>query len=161
MKAALIALFSVLIVSCTQERQRANQKASNFEQIEIVTDTNRSIVMTKSGIADSNNIRTFKYYDTTGRLVCVIEWGGLDNSRKSISPQIIDTGKNGILAGKYFYNEYLSNLFGPVNNFQIYLDTNAVDSHVMAFDMTDSIIHKNYNFHLMQIEFENLKRYLK
>ena len=160
MNATIIAMLCALIVSCTQE-QRSNLSATTFEQIEVVKDTNRNIVMTKSGIADSNNFRTFKYYDTTGRLVFVIEWGGLDHNRKLSSPQLIDTGINGILAGSYFYNEYLSNLFGPVNNFQAYLDSHAVDSHGKHFKITDSIIYKNYNFHLMQNEFENLKKYLE
>ena len=156
MKPILAIMLGVLILSCKEKKQ-----ISAFTDIEIVKDTSTNIIMTKSGIADSNNFRTFKYYDTTGRLVFIIEWGGVENLRRMISPQIVDTGINRILAGRYFYQEYLSNVFGSSNNFQALIDKNITEKKNTAFNFTDSILFKNHTLHLSQTEFDNLMDFLR
>jgi hypothetical protein len=109
----------------------------------------------------SNGLGSLKYYDTTGRLVFVIEWGGVDSIRRMLSPQIADTGANSYLAGMYFYREYLNPIFGYENNFSRYLEPFIEGQSAEAFRVTDSIIHRNYGFELRKAEFDCLLRFLR
>lgn len=155
MKVTAILFFFVLLFACTQKKS-----IRKFSEVEIISDAERNIIMTKSGIADSNNSRIFKYYDTTGRLVFVIEWGGLNQTRRMLSPQILDTGINTVLAGELFYKEYLLSTFGQINNFWLFIGSNKNDE-IKVFNIVDSVIFKNFKFHLLKAEFDNLQNYLR
>lgn len=154
-------LLGGLTFSCNEKKHTSSPNSSDFSTIEVLKDSSNNIIMTKSGFADPDNFRKFKYYDTTGRLVFIIEWGGIENRRRMISLQTIDTGVNKILAGRYFYAEYLSTFFGAPNNFWVSIEHNIVNDKRAAFKYTDSIIYNHYKFHLSQSEFENLLDYLK